>query len=54
MRVLSMWAMVTGELRNKVDQIWQTIWTGGITSPITVLEQMTRSVRPNGTRRIGP
>ena len=47
-------AMVTGELRNKVDQIWQTIWTGGITSPITVLEQMTRSVRPNGTRRIGP
>ena len=33
--------MVTGELRNKVDQIWQTIWTGGITSPITVLEQIT-------------
>jgi type I restriction enzyme M protein len=33
--------MITGELRNKVDQIWQTIWTGGITSPITVLEQIT-------------
>ena len=33
--------MITGDLRNKVDQIWQTIWTGGITSPITVLEQIT-------------
>lgn len=33
--------MITGELKNKVDQIWQTIWTGGITSPITVLEQIT-------------
>jgi len=33
--------MLTGELRNRVDQIWQTIWTGGITSPITVLEQIT-------------
>lgn len=29
--------MITGELMNKVD----TIWTGGITSPITVLEQIT-------------
>lgn len=33
--------MITGELRNKVDSIWDTIWTGGITSPITVLEQIT-------------
>ena len=33
--------MITGELRNKVDTIWDTIWTGGITSPITVLEQIT-------------
>ena len=31
------WSMITGELMNKVD----TIWTGGITSPITVLEQIT-------------
>ena len=27
--------------KNKVDSIWDTIWTGGITSPITVLEQIT-------------
>lgn len=33
--------MITGELRNKVDSIWDTIWTGGVTSPITVLEQIT-------------
>lgn len=33
--------MITGELKNKVDGIWDTIWAGGITSPITVLEQIT-------------
>ena len=33
--------LITGELKNKVDSIWDTIWTGGITSPITVLEQIT-------------
>lgn len=33
--------MITGEYKNKVDSIWNTIWTGGITSPITVLEQIT-------------
>lgn len=33
--------MITGELKNKVDSIWDTIWTAGITSPITVLEQIT-------------
>lgn len=33
--------MITGELKNKVDAIWDTMWTGGITSPITVLEQIT-------------
>ncbi len=33
--------MITGELRNKVDAIWDTLWAGGISSPITVLEQIT-------------
>ncbi|KPC98353.1 hypothetical protein LR69_03389 [Geobacillus sp. BCO2] len=23
--------MLTGELRHKVDKIWETFWTGGIT-----------------------
>ncbi|MDD7282126.1 MAG: class I SAM-dependent DNA methyltransferase [Erysipelotrichaceae bacterium] len=33
--------MVTGELKSKIDKIWDTIWTAGISSPITVLEQIT-------------
>ena len=33
--------MITGEIKNRIDQIWDTFWTGGITSPLTVLEQMT-------------
>lgn len=33
--------MITGELKSKIDKIWDTIWTGGISSPITVLEQIT-------------
>ena len=33
--------MITGELKTKIDKIWDTIWTGGISSPITVLEQIT-------------
>ena len=33
--------MITGELKSKIDKVWDTIWTGGITSPITVLEQIT-------------
>lgn len=33
--------MITGELKSKIDKIWNTISTGGISSPITVLEQIT-------------
>ena len=33
--------MIVGDLRNKVDSIWDTIWTGGITNPITAVEQIT-------------
>ncbi len=33
--------MITGELKNKVDNIWETLWTGGISVPSTVLEQIT-------------
>lgn len=39
--MLEEYDMITGEMKNKVDSIWDTIWTGGITSPITVLEQIT-------------
>lgn len=33
--------MITGELKNKVDKVWETFWTGGITNPLTVIEQFT-------------
>jgi len=33
--------MITGEIKNKIDQIWDSFWTGGITNPMDVLEQMT-------------
>lgn len=33
--------MITGEIKSKVDKIWETFWTGGITNPLTVIEQFT-------------
>ena len=33
--------MITGELKNKIDKIWETFWTGGITNPLDVIEQIT-------------
>jgi type I restriction enzyme M protein len=33
--------MLTGDLKNKVDQIWNAFWAGGIANPIEVIEQMT-------------
>lgn len=33
--------MITGELKSKIDKIWDTLWTGGISSPISAMEQIT-------------
>ncbi len=33
--------MITGDLRNKIDGIWETFWTGGLTNPLSVIEQVT-------------
>ena len=33
--------MVTGELKNKIDGLWEMFWTGGLTNPLDVVEQMT-------------
>ena len=33
--------MITSEIRSRIDSIWYTFWTGGITNSITILEQMT-------------
>ena len=33
--------MITGATKNKVDDIWQRMWEGGITNPIEVIMQLT-------------
>jgi type I restriction enzyme M protein len=33
--------MITGPLRNQIDRLWTEFWTGGITNPLTVIEQIT-------------
>ena len=33
--------MITGEVKNRIDGIWDAFWNGGITNSITILEQMT-------------
>src|SRR5690625_2807005 len=33
--------MITGELKNRIDRIWETLWTAGISNPLTVIEQLT-------------
>lgn len=33
--------VITGELKNKIDSLWEIFWTGGLTNPLDVIEQMT-------------
>ena len=33
--------MITGELKSKIDSIWDTMWSGGISNPLSVIEQLT-------------
>jgi type I restriction enzyme M protein len=33
--------MITGELKSRVDKIWEAFWTGGISNPLSVIEQFT-------------
>lgn len=33
--------MITGELKSKIDRIWDTMWSGGISNPLSVIEQLT-------------
>jgi type I restriction enzyme M protein len=32
--------MLTGKIRNDIDKLWEKFWTGGITNPLTVIEQI--------------
>ena len=33
--------MVTGDVRSKVDRLWDAFWSGGISNPLEVIEQIT-------------
>lgn len=33
--------MITGEIKNKIDNIWTTLWNEGSTNPLTNIEQLT-------------
>ena len=33
--------MITGELKSQIDKVLEAFWTGGLSNPITVIEQMT-------------
>src|SRR5438045_9794202 len=33
--------MLTGEIRSQIDAIWNAFWTGGISNPLEVMEQIT-------------
>jgi type I restriction enzyme M protein len=33
--------MITGELKSKVDRLWDAFWAGGIANPLEVIEQIT-------------
>ena len=36
--------MITGKVKNQVDAIWMSFWTGGITNSIDVLEQLQNEI----------
>lgn len=33
--------MMTGEIKSRIDSIWNDFWSGGVANPLTVMEQMT-------------
>ena len=33
--------MITGELKSKIDAVWNDFWSGGIANPLEVMEQLT-------------
>lgn len=33
--------MITGDIRNQIDSIWNAFWSGGISNPLEAIEQIT-------------
>ena len=33
--------MITGDIKSQIDRIWDSFWSGGISNPLEVIEQLT-------------
>lgn len=44
--------MITGELKNRINSLWEIFWTGGITNPLDVVAQMTYQTNGTAENRI--
>ena len=33
--------MITGDIKTQIDRIWDSFWSGGISNPLEVMEQIT-------------
>ncbi len=33
--------MITGEIKGRIDAVWNAFWSGGISNPLEVIEQIT-------------
>ncbi len=40
-RVTRLTSVITGELKSRIDRIWDSFWSGGISNPLEVIEQIT-------------
>ena len=36
--------MLTGELKSQVDKVWDSFWSGGISNPLEIIEQLFASI----------
>nr|WP_187354462.1 class I SAM-dependent DNA methyltransferase [Dietzia aerolata] len=59
-----MTSVITGELKSKIDAVWNAFWSGGISNPLEVIEQITyllfirrlddlQTLQENKARRLG-
>lgn len=48
--------VITGELKSKIDAVWNNFWSGGVSNPLEVMERLTCLLFIKGLdeRRFGP
>jgi hypothetical protein len=45
--------MITGNIKSQIDQIWNAFWSGGISNPLEVIEQITYLVSGRKRKTLG-